>query len=91
MRLALILFFERIVLQVATQAVAQMPGLLFFPVLPAAATTALVFWWIFISVYIYGSGGHLTHMREYNTHGNGRCTCLGAFFLSYTCLGLAKP
>lgn len=46
--------------QVATQAVVRMPGLLVFPVLPAAATAGLLFWWIFISVYIYGSGGRLT-------------------------------
>lgn len=44
-------------LQVATQAVARMPGLLVFPVLPAAATSALLLWWLFVSAYIYGSGG----------------------------------
>ena len=40
----------------ATQAVARMPGLLVFPVVPAVATSALLLWWLFVSAYIYGSG-----------------------------------
>ena len=45
-------------LQVAAQAVATMPSLLLFPVIPLLMQTALVFYWIFVAAYLYSSGKH---------------------------------
>ena len=43
-------------LQVATQAIAHMPTLLLFPLVPFVLEVALVFWWVFVAAYLYSSG-----------------------------------
>lgn len=44
------------VMQVATQAIAHMPTLLLFPLVPFVLEVALVFWWVFVAAYLYSSG-----------------------------------
>ncbi len=43
-------------MQVATQAIAHMPTLLLFPLVPFVLEVALVFWWVFVAAYLYSSG-----------------------------------
>ena len=43
-------------MQVATQAIAHMPSLLLFPLVPFLLEVALVFWWIYVAAYLYSSG-----------------------------------
>lgn len=43
-------------MQVATQAIAHMPSLLFFPLVPFLLEVALVFWWVYVAAYLYSSG-----------------------------------
>lgn len=43
-------------LQVATQAIAHMPSLLLFPLVPFLLEVALVFWWVYVAAYLYSSG-----------------------------------
>ena len=43
-------------MQVATQAIAHMPALLLFPLVPFVLEVALVFWWVFVAAYLYSSG-----------------------------------
>ena len=43
-------------MQVATQAIAHMPSLLLFPLVPFLLEVALVFWWVYVAAYLYSSG-----------------------------------
>lgn len=42
--------------QVATQAIAHMPSLLLFPLVPFLLEVALIFWWVYVAAYLYSSG-----------------------------------
>lgn len=42
--------------QVAAQAVATMPALILFPIIPLLMQAALVFYWLFVAAYLYSSG-----------------------------------
>ncbi|KAK9846864.1 hypothetical protein WJX84_008702 [Apatococcus fuscideae] len=49
-------------IKVAAQAVATMPALIFFPVIPLLMQAALIFYWIFVAAYLYSSGKSLLEM-----------------------------
>ncbi|DBA73400.1 TPA: hypothetical protein ACH3X1_011440 [Trebouxia sp. C0004] len=51
-------------LKVATQAIAHMPTLLLFPLVPFMLEVALVFWWVFVAAYLYSSGSIVTVYRS---------------------------
>lgn len=51
-------------MQVATQAIACMPSLLLFPLLPFLLEVALVFWWVFVAAYLYSSGQYHTVLLQ---------------------------
>ncbi|KAL0045810.1 hypothetical protein WJX82_005374 [Trebouxia sp. C0006] len=51
-------------LKVATQAIAHMPTLLLFPLVPFVLEVALVFWWVFVAAYLYSSGSIVTVYRS---------------------------
>lgn len=53
-------------MQVATQAIAHMPSLLLFPLVPFLLEVALVFWWVYVAAYLYSSGMlHIHHNSLY--------------------------
>ncbi|KAK9804898.1 hypothetical protein WJX72_010746 [[Myrmecia] bisecta] len=51
-------------LKVAAQAISTMPSILFFPILPFLFEVGLVFYWIYVTGYLYSSGTITQTMRS---------------------------
>jgi Plasma-membrane choline transporter len=51
-------------LQVASQAVAAMPSLLFVPLLPFILEVGLIVYWVAVSAVLYSAGTPTPHWRE---------------------------
>lgn len=52
-------------IKVASQAVATMPSLFFFPILPYIMTVCLVIYWVAVAGYLYSAG---TITPKYTTY-----------------------
>jgi len=56
-----------VVVQVASQAVATMPSILLFPLLPFVLEVGLVVYWVAVSAVMYSAGHPMAHWRPAQT------------------------